>query len=255
MRVVGTVLAATLVALVVLPMVALVLGAAPADWVAALRHPMLRPALGLSVVSTGVSLAVIVIGGTPLAWWIARSPGVAARATELLVDLPVVLPPAVVGVALLQAFGRRGLLGPALDGIGVHLPFSPAAVVLAQVVVASPFFVQAAVSAFRGVDADGMIVARTLGASPGRAFLTVALPLALPGLAAGAALAGARAFGEFGATLVFAGNLTGRTQSMPLAIYTALESDIGLAVVLSLLQASVGVALLILLRMSSVRRP
>ena len=191
---------------------------------------------------------VVVAAGTPLAWWLAASSGRWARGVEQLVDLPIVLPPAVLGIALLQTFGRNGLLGGSLEALGLQVPFTTAAVVLTQVVVASPFYVQSAAAAFRRVDRDLLIVARTLGRSPAGAFFGVAVPVALPGLVSGAALAWARAIGEFGATLLFAGNLPGRTQTAPLAIYTALESDVQAAVALSLVLAAVAVLLLLGLR-------
>jgi len=162
--------------------------------------------------------------------------------------MPVVLPPAVAGVALLLAFGRRGLLGPALDTLGIGVPFTRAAVVLAESFVAAPFYVQAAVAAFRRLDADLILVARTLGASRPRVFFTVAIPISWPALAGGAALSWARALGEFGATLMFAGNLGGRTQTLPLAIYTALESDLRTAQSLSIVLVAVAAALLVAIR-------
>jgi molybdate transport system permease protein len=154
----------------------------------------------------------------------------------------------VVGIALLHTFGRSGLFGSELAMLGIQIPFTTAAVVLAQVVVSAPFYVQAATAAFGRVDGDLLIVARTLGQSPAGAFFRVALPLALPGLIGGAALSWARALGEFGATLLFAGNLSGTTQTMPLAIYTALESDIRVALALALVLAGVSVVLLVSLR-------
>jgi molybdate transport system permease protein len=169
---------------------------------------------------------------------------------EAVVDLPIVLPPAVVGIALLETFGRSGLVGPVLVALGIQIPFTTLAVVLAQVVVSAPFYVQAAAAAFRRVDADLLIVARTLGQTQRGAFLRVAVPIALPGLIGGAALAWARALGEFGATLLFAGNLPGTTQTMPLAIYAALESDVRVAVALSLVLAAVAVFLLLALRLA-----
>jgi molybdate transport system permease protein len=193
---------------------------------------------------------VTVLTGTPLAWWLATSSSRTARAVEVVVDLPIVIPPAVIGVALLQTFGRRGLLGPPLDALGVGVPFTERAVLLAQVVVSAPFFVQAAANAFRKVDLDILIVARTLGASPTRAFFRIAIPIARPGLVVGASLAWARALGEFGATLLFAGNLPGRTQTMPLAILSALESDVRVAIVFSLVLAALGTILLIGLRLA-----
>ena len=152
------------------------------------------------------------------------------------------------GVALLLAFGRQGLLGSTLSAMGIGLPFSRAAVILAQFFVAMPFYLQAAIAAFRHVDADHVLVARTLGASPARVFFTIAVPIAWPGLAGGAALGWARALGEFGATLMFAGNLTGRTQTLPLAIYTALEVDLAAAQSLSIVMLAVAFSLLVGIR-------
>jgi len=241
-------LAAPIVALLVLPFVALAVASSPAELAASVRDPIFARALWLSARTTIVSVAIVIATGTPLAWWLAATRGGWTRVVELLVDLPVVMPPAVVGIALLEAFGRRGLLGGVLGTLGIQVPFTPLAVVLAQVVVAAPFYVEAAAAAFRRVDRDLLIVARTLGQSPAGAFLRVAVPLALPGLIGGAALSWARALGEFGATLLFAGNLPGTTQTMPLAIYMALESDVRVAVALSLVLGAVSVALLFALR-------
>ena len=203
------VLSSVLVALLTLPLIALASSVSPAEIGSGIRHELFLPALLLSLRTTAVSVLLIVLTGTPLAWWLATSQGRLAATLEIIVDLPIVIPPAVVGVALLQAFGRLGLLGPSLDTLGIRLPFTAAAVVLAQTVVAAPFYVQAAANAFRRVEPDLMIVARTLGASPRRAFTHVAVPVALPGLVTGVSLAWARALGEFGATLLFAGNCRG----------------------------------------------
>jgi molybdate transport system permease protein len=208
----------------------------------------------LSLETTTISLIAIVLLGTPLAWSIARGGGRGRRWVETMVELPVVIPPAVVGVALLAAFGRTGLFGEALADAGLGLTFTAGAVVLAQVVVAAPFYVQTAAAAFRAVDEDLLVVARTLGATPASAFLRVAVPVALPGIVNGAGLAWARALGEFGATLLFAGNLPGRTQTLPLAIYTAMESDIDAARALSVVLVVVALALLVLLRGPVARR-
>lgn len=240
--------AVPMLGLLVVPVVALFLASSPADIAAGVRHPLFLPALWLSARTTLVSLALVVLTGLPLAWWLAAAPGRGKRVVELLVDLPVVLPPAVVGIALLETFGRSGLFGGALELLGVQVPFTTLAVVLAQVVVSAPFFIQSAAAAFRRVDRDLLIVARTLGKSPAGAFFDVAVPVALPGLIAGAALSWARSIGEFGATLLFAGNLPGRTQTIPLAIYTALESDVRAALALSLVLAAVAVLLLFGLR-------
>ena len=158
------------------------------------------------------------------------------------------VPPAVAGVALLLAFGRRGLLAGWLYPEGWSVTFTTAAVVMAEVFVSAPFFVQAAVSAFRRIDPKLLLVAQTFGATPLRIFFRVALPLAAPGLFAGAAMSWARSLGEFGATLMFAGNLQGRTQTLPLAIYTALESDLATARALSVVLVVVAFALLLFVR-------
>ena len=246
--VLGGLFGAVLLLTLVLPLVALAFSSSPAEIERGVRDPLFEPALWLSLRTTAVSLLFTVLTGTPVAWWLATSPSRWTRVVELLVDLPIVIPPAVVGVALLETFGRQGALGPLLVALGLQVPFTEKAVVLAQVVVSAPFFVQAAANAFRKVELDMLIVARTLGASPREAFLRVAVPIALPGLVVGASLAWARSLGEFGATLLFAGNMTGRTQTVPLAIFTALESDVRLAVVLSLFLAALGAALLLLLR-------
>ena len=244
----GALLGGALVVLLVLPVLALVVTAAPADLVAGLRHPVALPALWLSLATTAVSLALVLLLGTPLAWWLAQAEGRVAHAIETLVALPVVIPPAVAGIALLLTFGRRGLLGPTLAALGGAISFSTTAVVVAQIFVSAPFFLQGATAAFRGLDRSLLVVAQTLGASPARIFFRVALPLARGGLVSGAAMAWARALGEFGATLMFAGNLGGRTQTLPLAIYTALESDLRTAQSLSIVLVAVAFALLVAVR-------
>ena len=237
-----------LLAVLVLPLLALALASSPAELAAGVRHSLFLPALSLSARTTLVSLVIVLITGTPLAWWLAVTASRTARVIELLVVLPIVIPPAVLGVALLQGFGRSGLLGPPLAFLGLQLPFTTTAVVLAQVVVSAPFYVESAAIAFRKVDVDLMLVARTLGASSSAAFFRVAIPVALPGLLGGAALSCARSIGEFGATLLFAGNLPGTTQTMPLAIYMALESDVRVALAISLVLAAIGLVLLFLVR-------
>ena len=248
-RLPARVLSLCLLVLLVIPVVALTLSSSPTDIVAGVRHPLFLPALSLSARTTLTSLVFVVLTGTPLAWWLATEDTRRGRMVEIAVDLPIVLPPAVVGVALLQAFGRSGLVGPQLEGIGLRVPFTTVAVIIAQIVVSAPFYVRAATNAFRKVDADLVVVARSLGASPSGAFFRVAIPIALPGLVSGAALAWARSIGEFGATLLFAGNLAGRTQTMPLAILTALESDVRAALAISLFLAAVAVVLLFSLRL------
>lgn len=239
---------ALLVAFLALPLLALFTGSTASDFQAGLRHPLVWPALRLSLYTTSVSLLLVVLLGTPLAWSLARARGSLARAVETAVQLPIVVPPAVAGVAMLLAFGRRGLLAGWLYPEGWSVTFTTTAVVMAEVFVSAPFFVQAATSAFRRLDPQLLTVARTFGASPFRVFFRVALPLAAPGLVAGAAMSWARSLGEFGATLMFAGNLQGRTQTLPLAIYTALESDLRAAQALSIVLVVVAFSLLVFVR-------
>ena len=241
-------LSGLLLLLVLLPVAGLLFSSSARKLVRGLADPLVGPAVRLTLTTTIASLIVIVACGTPLAWAIARRRGAVWRVLETVIELPVVLPPAVAGVALLLAFGRRGLLGNGLAALGIGLPFTTAAVVLAQSFVAAPFYVQAAIAAFRRLDGDLVLVARTLGASWPRVFFTVAVPLSWPALAGGAALSWARALGEFGATLMFAGNLVGRTQTLPLAIYTALESDLQTAQSLSIILVVVAFALLVAIR-------
>jgi molybdate transport system permease protein len=245
------VLSSGLLLLVLLPVAGLVLTSSPRELLRGLADPLVMPAVRLTVVTTTASLGLVVVCGTPLAWFLARRRDRAWRAVETIVQLPVVLPPAVAGVALLLAFGRRGLLGPVLASAGIGLPFTRAAVVIAETFVASPFYLQAAIAAFRRLDPDLVLVARTLGASRARVFFTVAIPVSNAGLAGGAAMSWARALGEFGATLMFAGNLTGRTQTLPLAIYTALETDLQTAQSLSVVLVAVAFGLLVATRMGT----
>lgn len=207
---------------------------------------ILRQALGLSMASTAMSMLVVIALGTPLAYMLARRRFRGAGVVEALVDLPIVLPPAVAGIALLMAFGRKGLVGQWLDQAGITLGFTTAAVVMAQIFVAAPFYVIAARGGFARVEREIEDAASDLGASPGRVFRTVTLPLIAPSLIAGAVLAWARALGEFGATIMFAGNFPGVTQTMPLAIYSRFGAgDMATTLLLSvvLLVASLAVLL------------
>ncbi len=222
----------------VLPLFSLLVTAR--DFGAGLSSPLVWPALKLSLLTTSVSLGLVVLLGTPLAWLLSRAR--AATVLESVVNLPGLIPPAVAGVALLMAFGRRGLLGTSVT-------FTTAAVVIAEVFVSAPFYVQAATSAFRRIDPTLLLVARTLGAGPGKLFFRVAVPMAANGLVAGAAMSWARSLGEFGATLMFAGNMPGVTQTMPLAIYTALEADLAAAQSLSIVLVAVAFVLLVGVRL------
>ena len=192
------------------------------------------PALRLSLITTVTTVVACLILGTPLAWALSRTDGPITRVVRALVTV--------------LAYGRLGVLGAGLAAFGISLPFTTAAVILAQVFVSLPFFVLAAEGAMRGVDSRLLEIAGTLGASPTRIFTEVALPLAAPGIGAGAALAWARALGEFGATVTFAGSFPGRTQTAPLAIYSALQVDPDAAVALSLVMLLISVTILVLLR-------
>ena len=237
-----------MIMLLALPIVALTMASSPESLRAGLDHPHFMSAISLSLWTSLWSLILVLLTGTPLAWWLALSHGRLARLIELLVDIPVVLPPAVVGIALLHAFGREGLLGDMLVTLGIQIPFTTSAVILAQVVVSAPFYINSATAAFRRIDPDLRLVARTLGQSPGGTLWRVVLPIAWPGLVGGALISWARALGEFGATLLFAGNLPGTTQTMPLAIYMALESDVRVATALSIVLAALAVGLISVVR-------
>ena len=228
-----------------IPLAALLLFLPLHDLVGPLRSPLALTALWLTVKTTLVATALAVGLGTPLAYLLARVRFRGRDLVDTLVDLPITIPPVVAGVALLLAFGRRGLIGRHLDVVGVQIAFSSVAVVMAQVFIASPFFVKAARAGFEAVDARLEAAARTLGASPWRVFWTITVPLARPALLSGVVLAWARALSEFGATMMFAGNFPGRTQTLTLAVMTALESDLPTAVAVSALSLGLAVTALL----------
>ncbi|GAA1354622.1 molybdate ABC transporter permease subunit [Saccharothrix algeriensis] len=227
-----------------LPLVGLLVRAPWADLPARLLSPEVGEALRLSVVCATLATAVCLLLGVPLAWLLARGDLPGRGFLRALVTVPLVLPPVVGGVALLLVLGRRGLVGQHLDAwFGVSLPFTTAGVVVAEAFVAMPFLVISVEGALRAADRRYEEAAATLGASRWLAFRRVTLPSVLPGVVAGAVLCWARALGEFGATITFAGNFPGETTTVPLAVYLALETDPDAAVVLSvvLLLVSVGV--------------
>ncbi|MEU8010330.1 molybdate ABC transporter permease subunit [Micromonospora parva] len=233
----------------VLPLVGLVIRAPWTTLPQRLTEPGALTALRLSVQTATLATALCLLLGVPLAWLLARVEFPGRRLVRALVTVPLVLPPVVGGVALLLVFGRRGLLGGWLDNtFGITLPFTTTGVVLAEAFVAMPFLVIAVEGALRAADHRYEEAAATLGASRWTAFTHVTLPLVAPGLAAGAVLCWARALGEFGATITFAGNYPGRTQTMPLAVYLALETDLESAIVLSLVLLVVSVGILVALR-------
>jgi molybdate transport system permease protein len=216
--------AALLVALIAVPLANLFFSLTPGDIVAALRTPDALAALRLSAVTTSIALALTIALGTPLAYLLARFTFPGRRIIDALVDVPIVVPPAVAGLALLLAFGRNGTFGAALHAAGIGLSFTTAAVVIAQLFVSSPFYVRGARAGFAGVDRTLEAASLTLGMGPLRTFVRITVPLAAPALFGGAILSWARALGEFGATIMFAGNLSGVTQTLPLAVYVHLES-------------------------------
>ena len=236
-------------AFLLLPLLALFARVSPGALIGALGEPVARDALLVSLKTTAIAHAAVLALGTPAAYLLATR---SFRGRELLIaatELPLVLPPAVAGIALLAAFGSRGLLGGSFAALGVAIPYTETAVVLAVVFVSSPFYVRQAIAAFRAVDPNLLAASRTLGAGPGKTFVRIALPLAAGGLAAGSSLAWARGLGEFGATIMFAGSLQGRTQTLPLAIYAEFDRDFDVALAIGALLVVVSVTVLAAIRL------
>ena len=237
------------VAFLVVPLVALLLQAPWGSFAAIVTTPTALDALRLSAITSVSATAIAALVGIPLAWLLAREVLPGTRVLRALVIVPLLLPPVVSGVALLAAFGRRGLVGgPLYDAFGIQFPFSTAGVVIAETFVAMPFLIIALEGAFRTLDRRYEDAAVTLGASSWTVFRRVTLPMVAPSIVAGGVLCWARALGEFGATITFAGNLPGVTQTMPLAVYTALESDREVAIALSILLLAVSIGVLVALR-------
>jgi len=240
---------AVAIAFLVLPVVAIFLRVPPSELLHALGRDVTRDALLVSLKTSAIAHAAVLLFGTPAAWVLARKRFRGRGLVLALVELPLVLPPAVAGIALFAAFGRAGLLGDELDALGIQIPFTQTAVVLAVAFVESPFYLRGAIAAFEAVDAALLDAARTLGASPARVFARIALPLAAGGLGAASALALARGLGEFGATIIFAGSLQGVTQTLPLAIYAQFEQDFDTALAISALFIVIGAVLLVALKL------
>lgn len=239
--------------LFVLPLIGLITRAPLAELGPLLRSPAVLSALRLSLVVSLLAVTLSLVIGLPIAWLLARFEFPGRRLIRAIVALPMVLPPVVAGVALLAALGRRGLLGGVLESLGIELAFSTAGAVLAATFVAAPFFIITCEAALEHVDRRLEDAAATLGATRLRILWTVTLPAIRSSMLAGLALCWARALGEFGATITFAGNFQGRTQTMPLAVYEALQSDHDGAVLLSLILLGVSLAILIALRGRLVR--
>ncbi len=232
---VGVVALSLVAGFISLPILSLLLWTASEDSWRAMATPVAREALLLSVKTTSISMFFIILVGTPAAYVLARANFPGKRVVDSLVDIPAVLPPSAAGIALLLTFGRFGLLGEHLEAFGVTVSFTTAAVVLAEIFVASHFYVRQATVGFSQVRRDVEEAAMVDGAGRFSAFSRVTVPLAFPALLAGAVMAWARALGEFGATIVFAGNFRGITQTVPLAIYTELQSNFDAAVALSVM--------------------
>ena len=231
--------AGVLLTFLALPIVAVFAEAPLGDVPDLLGRQEVQDALRVTIETNLIANALLLVLGTPLAWLLATRSFRGSGLVVTLVELPLVLPPAVAGIGLLAAFGSGGLLGGALEDAGIELPFTSWAVVLAVTFVATPFYVRGAIAAFQGVDTALRDVARTLGASRSRTFARVVLPLAAGGLVAGWVLAFARGIGEFGATIIFAGNVQGETQTLTLGIYQQLEISLDVAL-------SIGVLLVVL---------
>jgi len=244
------VLAAVLaLAFLVIPIVALFTESPPGQTLSHLDDPVVKDALIVTAKTNLIAFGITLLVGTPAAYLIGRRrfPGRALVIT--LVELPLVLPPAVAGIGLLAAFGRFGLLGEEVTALGIDLAFTQLAVILAIIFVAGPFYLRQAIASFEALDEDLILAARTLGAGPGRAFWRIALPLSASGLSAGAALSLARGIGEFGATIMFAGSLQGVTQTVTLAIYDALSVDFDVALAIGSLLVILSAVVLLALKL------
>ncbi len=220
---------------------------------AVFNNSVVRDALWLSMTTTLISTAIIILIGTPIAYVTARYRYPGKEIIDSVIDLPVVMPPAVAGIALLMAYGRLGVAGQYFNMFGITFAFTTTAVIMAQLFVASPFYIRQARTSFEDVDRAYEHAARTLGASPVRTFFSVTVPIALNGLVTGAILSWARALGEFGATIMFAGNFQGRTQTMPLAIYMAMNIDLNAALILSIILVIISFVVIVAIKMLTSR--
>ena len=231
-----------------IPLLALLARVSFRDLIDAVADPQAGQAITLSLVTTLVTTGIAVLAGTPLAYLLSRKKFHGHTFLDTLIDLPLILPPSVAGVALLVAFGRRGVLGPFFSAIHLDIAFTQIAVVLAQLFVSAPYYIKSAAAGFSAVDRDLEQAAAIDGASPVKTFWTVTMPLAFPAVIGGAVMTWARALGEFGATIIFAGNFPGKTQTMPLAIYMGFEIDMKIALVLAFLLLIVSFSILLIVK-------
>jgi molybdate transport system permease protein len=239
------------VAFLALPVLAIFTNTEPGSLIASLGDPQAKDALRLSLETTSIAVGVIVLVGTPAAFFLATRSFRGKSALVTMLELPLVLPPAVAGIGLLAALGPQGLLGGALANAHIELVLQTAGVVVALVFVSSPFYLRQAQESFAAVDRAYLDASHTLGCGDGATFMRVAVPLALPGIIAGLALAWGRALGEFGATLMFAGSFQGITQTAPLAIYAQFASDFPAALALSAVLVVVSAGLLLSVKLAS----
>jgi len=239
----------------VLPIVAIFVHVPPSTMFHQFSNPIVTDALIVSAKTIVVAMIVIVAFGTPTAYFLASRRFRGRTLLVTLAELPIVLPPAVAGIGLIVAFGRFGLLGSTFSWLGINVAFNQPAVVFAIALVAGPFFVRQGIAAFEAVDANLVSASRTLGAGPFKTFFKVTLPLARGGLSAGFAICMARGLGEFGATIMFAGSLQGRTQTLPLAIYTQFETNLNVTIAISALLIVISLAILLSLKVSVLWQP
>jgi molybdate transport system permease protein len=235
-------------AFIALPVASLFLKSPLDATIRSLHDPVVMDALRLSMMTSTLTTLIVVIMGTPIAYVNARFHYHGKEIVDSLIDLPVIMPPAVAGIALLMAFGRMGILGHYLSAFGLSIAFTTLAVIVAQVFVSSPFYIRQARTSFEDIDLAFESAARTLGASRVYTFFHVILPIAMNGLISGAIMAFARSLGEFGATIMFAGNFQGRTQTMPLAIYTAMQGDMDVALCLALVLVAISFLVIALVK-------
>jgi molybdate transport system permease protein len=233
---------------IALPVVALFLKSPLDTTLRSLHDPVVMDALRLSLMTSTVTTITVVVMGTPIAYVSARFQYFGKELADSLIDLPVIMPPAVAGIALLMAFGRMGIVGQYLNAFGISIAFTTLAVIIAQVFVSSPFYIRQARTSFEDVDLAFENAARTLGASRFYTFSNVIIPIAINGLISGAIMAFARSLGEFGATMMFAGNFQGRTQTMPLAIYTAMQGDLDVSLCIAIILVAISFVVIVLVK-------
>jgi len=246
--IIAAVLIITVTFYLAVPVLALFFRTTPELFLESLQNPEVLSALWLSIFTSVISLVIVLLVGTPFAYFHSRNQYPGRMLVDTIIDLPLVLPPAVAGVALLLLYGRSGLVGKYLSMFGISIAFTTLAVIIAQIFVASPFYLRQAKSLFEQLDPAYEKTALTLGASPLRIFATITLPLTAGGLVSGAVMTFGRALGEFGATLMFAGNLPGVTQTMPLAVYVGMQGELNVGITVSILLVIISFAIMIAIR-------